>query len=81
MSADLTNRLAAHLTMKREELMTLWRQLYGRKARSQIRCELLVQMLAYRIHERACGGLSTVPRQRLPQLARPSLVELPAFQH
>ena len=70
MSADFTNRIPALPKMQRGELMALWRQLYGRKDRPRIRRELLVQMLAYRIQERAYGGLSPVTRKRLHQLAR-----------
>jgi hypothetical protein len=70
MSADLTNRLADLPTMQRRELIGLWRQLYRRKVPFQLRRELLVQILAYRIQEQARGGLGAKTRQRLRQLAR-----------
>ncbi|MGD1156891.1 MAG: DUF2924 domain-containing protein [Terriglobia bacterium] len=70
MSADFTDRLAALPTMKRRELMAVWRQLYKRKAPPQMRSGLLVQILAYRIQEQAYGGLSAETRKRLHELAR-----------
>jgi len=70
MSADLTYRLAGLPAMQRRKLIGLWKQLYGRRAPPQMRSELLVQMLAYRIQEQAYGGLSTETRKRLRGLAR-----------
>ena len=47
----------------------LWRELFKEAAPSEVRRELLVRMLAYKIQEQAFGGLSTAARKRLRELA------------
>jgi hypothetical protein len=70
MSPDFTNRLANLPTMKRRELVALWKQLFGGAAPPQIRRGLLIRILSYRIQEQAYGGLSLENRKRLRELAR-----------
>jgi hypothetical protein len=50
-------------------LRALWPQWFDRPAPAKIRRELLVRALAYRMQERASGGLSTVTRTKLRALA------------
>ena len=70
MPADQTVRLAQLSNMKKRELLALWKQLFKRTAPPQIRRELLIRILAFRIQEHVHGGLSAATRKRLRQLAR-----------
>ena len=70
MSADLTVRLAQLPSMKKTELWALWKQLFKGTAPPQIRRELLIRILAFRIQEQVHGGLSAETRNRLRELAR-----------
>jgi len=56
--------------MKKRELWSLWKQLFKQTAPAQIRRELLVRILAFRIQEQVHGGLSVETRKRLRELAR-----------
>jgi Protein of unknown function (DUF2924) len=56
--------------MNKKELHILWRQLFGQTAPPQIRRELLIRILAYRIQEQAYGGLTPETRKRLRELGR-----------
>ena len=51
------------------ELRVLWPQWFDRPPPAKIRRELLVRALAYRMQERASGGLSTATRTKLRTLA------------
>lgn len=51
-------------------MLHLWTELFKREAPSQVRRELLVRILAYRIQEVAHGGLSAATKRRLAELAR-----------
>lgn len=70
MSADLTARLAQLSAMKKKELWAIWKQLFKQAAPPQIRRELLIRILAFRIQEHIHGGLSVEIRKRLCELAR-----------
>jgi hypothetical protein len=52
-----------------QELRTLWPQWFDRPVPAKIRRELLVRALAYRMQERASGGLTTATRTKLRALA------------
>lgn len=52
-----------------KELRALWPQWFDRLPPAKIRRELLVRALAYRMQERAAGGLSTTTRTKLRALA------------
>jgi hypothetical protein len=51
------------------ELRALWPQWFDRPAPAKIRRVLLVRALAYRLQERASGGLTTATRTKLRELA------------
>jgi Protein of unknown function (DUF2924) len=70
MATDLTARLAQLSSMKKRELWALWKQLFKRTAPPQIRRELFIRILGYRIQEQAYGGLSAESRKRLRELAQ-----------
>ena len=51
-------------------LRALWPQWFDRPPPAKIRRELLMRALAYRMQERAAGGLSTAIRTKLRAIAR-----------
>src|SRR5262245_14530080 len=67
---DVSERLKLLPKMDTPALRTLWREHFHEAASGQVRKELLVRMLAYRIQEQAFGGLSAVNRRRLRLLAQ-----------
>lgn len=54
-------------TLPKERLVELWKDNFG-KAPGRIRPELMRPILAFRIQERAYGGLSTETKDRLRQV-------------
>jgi len=54
-------------TLPKERLVELWKENFG-KAPGKIRPELMRPILAFRIQERAYGGLSTETKDRLRQV-------------
>jgi len=65
----LSQRLASLPNLSKPGLCELWRQLFKTDLPGQIRRELLLAILAYRIQEQAFGGLSDAGCRRLRQLA------------
>jgi hypothetical protein len=53
-----------------QELRTLWPQWFDRPPPAKIRRELLIRALAYRMQERAAGGLTTATRTKLREIAK-----------
>lgn len=51
-------------------MLTLWKELFRVPAPRQVRRDLLIKFLAYRMQEQAYGGLSPATRKRLSELAR-----------
>ena len=66
----LANQLDSLPKMGKDALCALWRQLFQTTPPHQIRRQLMVRILAYRIQEQAFRGLSPGARQRLRQMAR-----------
>jgi len=56
--------------LRRQKLLTLWKEVYGREAPTAIRRELLIPFLAYRIQERTIGGLKRSTRAELSRISR-----------
>lgn len=54
----------------RPALLALWNELFKGSPPKQVRKEVLIKFLAYRIQEQAYGGLSPFARKRLTELAR-----------
>ena len=52
-------------TLKRDQLLTIWREHFANDPPARLRKELMVPLLAYRMQEREHGGLSQTARQRL----------------
>jgi hypothetical protein len=67
---DIKETLAELPTLDRSKLLHLWRANFGKAAPPGIRRELIVPILAYRIQERAYGGLKKETILKLRQLAR-----------
>jgi hypothetical protein len=56
-------------TMERNELLKLWRDLFGPVPSPSLRREMLIPILAYRIQEKAFGGLKESTVRKLRELA------------
>jgi hypothetical protein len=59
-------------TMEREELVELWRDRFDRVPSPALRRETLIPILAYRIQEKAFGGLKESTARKLRELAEES---------
>jgi Protein of unknown function (DUF2924) len=70
--------LTALAALDRASLQQLWRELWERPAPPKASRSLLLYGLAYRLQERAYGGLSTASRRRLRNIAQK--LESPAGQ-
>ncbi len=67
-SANSTSELIRSLpTLHRERLMSLWQEQFGKPAGS-IRAELMLPILAFRIQEKAYGGLDAGTAGRLRKI-------------
>lgn len=61
--------LAQLPTMKPQELQRLWRELFGQAPSPALYRQTLIPILAYRIQEKAFGGLKEATARRLRELA------------
>lgn len=69
MSDTLADEIARLPTLTREQLRAKWRTALKQPAPPHLRKQLLVPMLAYKLQERAYGGLKPHVRRRLRELA------------
>lgn len=68
MSADTSDMELKHLKdLDRDELLNRWRALYEREPPASISKPLLVHAIAYRMQEKALGGLKPATRRFLNQ--------------
>jgi hypothetical protein len=67
---DVRRGIARLPKLRRRDLLALWQDLYGREAPSGLRRELLIPFLAYRIQEKAFGGLKSATRADLSLIAK-----------
>lgn len=67
---DISQKLAELPSLSRRQLLDLWQKLYRRPAPVGLRRELLIPFLAYRIQEKAYGGLKPSTRTELRRIAR-----------
>jgi hypothetical protein len=65
---EIKKRLAELHGLERSKLLELWVENFGRKPAAGTRRELLVPILAYRIQERAYGGLKPETLARLRKI-------------
>ncbi len=70
MAPDVSAQIAELPGFSRQQLLDLWLELYGRAAPPGIRRELMVPFLAYRLQEKAYGGLKPATRSKLLRIAR-----------
>jgi hypothetical protein len=70
MALDVSGEIAKLPSFSRKQLLDLWLKLYGRAAPPGIRRELMVPFLAYRMQEKAYGGLKPATRAQLLRIAR-----------
>ena len=70
MSQPVEDRIRELPTLRRPGLLSLWADLFERASPEKLRKELMVPILAYRMQEKAYGGLKPATRTRLRQLAR-----------
>jgi hypothetical protein len=70
MDTDIHAQLAQLKSFSRKQLFDLWQKLYQKAAPHGIRRELLIPFLAYRIQEKAYGGLKPSTRSELRRIAR-----------
>ena len=68
MPDSVEKRLAALPTLRKAALCELWKQFFHSDPSSQLRRDLMIPILAYRIQEQAFGSLSAPTRERLRQL-------------
>ena len=65
MKPDLAAQLDELPKMKTEQLRANWRDLFGKPPHPKLRRELLIPIIAYRLQERALGGLKPATLRRL----------------
>lgn len=68
MSPAVATRLAALPKMSKNELLVLWKELFGGCPPREARRDTLIKFVAHRIQERAYGGLSPATHKRLSEL-------------
>jgi hypothetical protein len=69
MKADLGQQLDELPQLDRKALRELWREFFGNLPHPRLRREILIPILAYRLQERALGGLKPSTEKRLKALA------------
>src|ERR1700722_1137062 len=70
MEPDISRPTAQLPSFSRQQLLDLWREVYGREAPPGIRRELMVPFLAYRMQEKTHGGLNAATRSKVLRIAR-----------
>jgi hypothetical protein len=81
MKSAISEKIAAFPSLSRTELSALWKENYGQDPPTNLSRVLLVQILAYRIQEKAFGGLSEGARKRLREIAALDPRDLPASRY
>jgi hypothetical protein len=69
MDAALSRKIAELPALNKAQLLPVWRQNFDKDPPPKLRKELMVPILAYRMQERAYGGLSHSARKRLREIA------------
>jgi len=69
----MTDAISAKLEelphLRTSKLRALWQELFARPAHPRLRRDLMIPVLAYRMQEKAYGGLKLSTRKRLQKLA------------
>lgn len=69
MAQDTAKQLESLSRLKNTEFHALWLEFFGKPLQVPSRKDFLVRCLAYRLQERAYGGLNVSTRKRLRKLA------------
>ena len=69
MNTSVDDQLKKLPEMSREDLQSLWTKLFGKPPNPALRRENLIPILAYRLQEKAYGGLKPSVAKRLRALA------------
>ena len=67
MSENVADEISRLPALSRTGLLSLWRELFRQPAHPKLRRDLIVPILAYKLQEKAYGGLKT--RRRLREIA------------
>ena len=78
MKREISQKLSELPHLDRKRLHALWFDLFGRNVSPKVRREILIPMLAYRMQEKARGGLTTAIVKQLKALADHPSAERPA---
>jgi hypothetical protein len=68
-SANIVDEISKLPILSRADLLTLWRELFAQPAHPKLRRDLMIPVLAYRLQEKAYGGLKPSTRRRLRTIA------------
>jgi hypothetical protein len=66
----LSDQIAALPTLNKAQLLAIWAENFSKDPPPNLRKELMVPILAFRIQEKAYGGLSYKTRRRLREIAQ-----------
>src|SRR5437879_4927126 len=69
MSENVADEISRLPALSRTGLLSLWRELFGQPAHPKLRRDLIVPILAYKLQEKAYGGLKPSTRRRLREIA------------
>jgi hypothetical protein len=69
MSTEISMKLQELPRLAKPELRILWQELFAKAAHPKLRRNLMIPILAYRIQERAHGGLKPSTLRRLQKLS------------
>jgi Protein of unknown function (DUF2924) len=70
MGANISSQINTLRSLSRQRLLELWQKLYGKASPPEIRRELMVPFLAYRMQEKQYGGLKASTRSEVRRIAR-----------
>jgi|ERR1039458_1065897 hypothetical protein len=69
MADEISAKLEELPNLQTSKLRVLWQELFAKPAHPKLRRDLMIPILAYRIQEKAYGGLKPSTRKRLQKLA------------
>lgn len=70
MDHTLADKIATLPTLNKAQLLVIWRENFSKSPPRNLRKELMVPVLAYRMQEKEHGGLSHSARKRLRDIAK-----------
>ena len=74
----LSERIAALPSLNKTQLLVIWAENFSKDPPPNLRKELMVPILAYRIQEKEFGGLSHSARRRLREIADSLITKKPS---